>query len=85
MGGFVSIEVQAYAGHKADESPRAFILQGKRFVIKEVVDRWYQADRDPTVPSADYFRVRTLEGRLFVIKRDNESQEWFLLVADAPV
>ena len=84
MGGLIPIEVQTYAGHKADETPRAFILQGRRFVIDEVVDRWYQAGRDPTLPSADYFKVRTTEGGLFVIRRDNESLEWSLRVSDAP-
>ncbi|HVP18509.1 MAG TPA: hypothetical protein VMU36_05885 [Spirochaetia bacterium] len=84
MRGFVSIEVEAYAGYKAAETPRAFVLQGRRFVIEEIVDRWYQADRDPTIPPADYFKVRSTDGGLFVIRRDNETQEWSLREGDAP-
>ncbi len=77
----VPVTVQAYAGHKADETPRAFDLEGRRVTVRQIVDRWYQAGRDPALPSASYFKVRSADGNLFVIKRDNESQRWFLLEA----
>ncbi len=83
MGGFVSIEVQAHAGYKADETPRAFLWQGRRVVIEEVMDRWYQASRDPRAPSADYFKVRAEGGEVFILRRDNESMAWYLQVQDA--
>ena len=74
----IPIEVEIYAGHRADETPRAFSLAGQRFLVRDVVDRWYQAGRDPTAPSASYFRVRTSDGEVFLLKRDNEAPEWFL-------
>jgi len=77
----VPITVQAYAGHKADETPRAFDLGERRIVIEEILDRWYQAGRDPALPSASYFKIRSENGGVFIIKRDNESLQWFLLEA----
>ena len=78
MDVLIPIDVETYAGHKADEIPRAFWLAGQRFPVEEVIDRWYQADRDPSLPSASYFRVRTVDGALFLLKRDNETTGWFL-------
>jgi hypothetical protein len=78
MGAFVPITVETYSGYKADETPRAFFHQGRRYLIEEVIDRWYQASADPTLASASYFKVRTTDGAVFIIKRDNESQTWSL-------
>ena len=78
MGAFVPITVETYSGYKADETPRAFFHRGRRYLIEEVTDRWYQAPADPTLASANYFKVRATDGSVFIIKRDNESQTWFL-------
>ncbi len=83
MSGFVSVHVEAHAGFKADETPRAFLWQGRRVVIDEVVDRWYQAGRDPSAPSADYFKVLAEGGEVFILRRDNESLAWSLQVRDS--
>jgi hypothetical protein len=72
-----AITVQAYAGYKAEETPRAFELEGRRIVVAEITDRWYQAGRDPTLPSASYFKVRSEEGGVYLLKRDNESLQWY--------
>ena len=80
MNEFIPIIMEAYAGQKADETPKAFLHQGGRYTIEEVVDRWYQAGRDPTLSSASYFKVRVASGEIFIVKRDNESQNWFLRV-----
>ncbi len=82
MSRFIPIDVRAYAGFKADEAPRAFLRQGRWLAIEEVLDRWYQAARDPALPSADYFKVRTVDGGVFIIRRDNKSLAWSLQVED---
>ena len=74
----IPIDAETYSGGKADEAPRAFHLAGERFLVEEVVDRWYQAGRDPRLPSASYFKVRTADGTLYLLKRDNETARWFL-------
>ena len=74
------ISVECYAGHKANESPRGFRLDDRRIAIAEILDRWYQGDRDPEWPIADYFKVVDREGTIYILKRDRESDDWFLVI-----
>jgi len=43
-----------------------------------VLDRWYQLESLPEWPRADYFKVRSLEPRDYLLKHDLESDEWYL-------
>jgi len=72
------IQVESYAGHKADETPRCFLLEDHWIEIEEVLDRWYQVESTPEWPRANYFRVRGSDQREFLLKHDEESDEWFL-------
>jgi hypothetical protein len=38
------IQVECYAGHKADETPRRFRLDEQWVEVEEVLDRWYQVE-----------------------------------------
>ncbi len=59
----IPIEVECYAGHKADETPRRFVVDEQRLEVEEVVDRWYQVESLPEWPRADYFKVRGSDQR----------------------
>jgi hypothetical protein len=72
------IQVETYAGHKADETPRRFLLEDHWIEIKEVLDRWYQIESAPEWPRANYFKVRGSDQHEFLLKHDEESDEWFL-------
>ncbi len=72
------IQVECYAGAKADESPRRFHLEGQVIEVEEVLDRWYQVESKPEWPRADYFKVRARDGREYLLKHDLELDEWFL-------
>ncbi|PYI82660.1 MAG: hypothetical protein DME26_16885 [Verrucomicrobia bacterium] len=72
------IQVEAYAGHKADETPRSFVLEGQRIEIAEVLDRWHQLESLPEWPRANYFKVRGANQREYLLKHDQELNEWFL-------
>ena len=74
----IPIEVECYAGAKADETPRRFTRQGQTIEVGEVLDRWYQVESQPEWPRADYFKVRGEDGRDYLLKHDLESDEWFL-------
>ncbi len=75
----IPIQVECYAGYRGDESPRALVLNGQRRDIEEIVDRWYQAGRDPSVAASDYYRVRTADGSLLLIRLDRDAQAWHLV------
>lgn len=72
------IQVECYAGAKADETPRRFTWEGRTVEVGEVLDRWYQVESRPEWPRADYFKVRGEDGRNYLLKHDLESDEWFL-------
>jgi len=83
MARFEPVKVETCSGYKADETPLGFFWQSQHFVVEQVLDRWYQADRDPRLPSANYFKVRTTDGNSVILKRDNESLQWFLRAVDS--
>lgn len=73
----VSIEVECYAGAKADETPRRFRWSERLIEVGEVLHRWHQVESRPEAPRADYFRVRGADGHEYLLKHDLESDEWF--------
>ena len=72
------IQVECYAGAKADEMPRRFVWAGQTLEVSEVLDRWHQVESKPEWPRADYFKVRAVNSREYLLKHDLESDEWFL-------
>ena len=74
----ISIQVESYAGHKANETPRRFLFEDQWIEIEEVLDRWYQVESLPEWPRASYFKVCTADQREFLLKHDQESDEWFV-------
>jgi hypothetical protein len=38
------IEVSACSGYRGEESPRAFILNGKRIEVRKVLEQWVEED-----------------------------------------
>jgi hypothetical protein len=72
------IQVECYAGMKADETPRRFKWEEQSIEVAEVLDRWFQIESKPEWPRADYFKVRGGDGREYLLKHDLESDTWFL-------
>jgi hypothetical protein len=65
------IHVSAYSGYKANERPRDFTVDEDLYDIAEVEDRWYE-------PKAMYFRVRTTEGKRYILRYNESGDEWTL-------
>jgi hypothetical protein len=78
MVNFIHIRVECFAGYKSDEYPKYFYLEGNRFEIYEIRDRWYNHSGTPENPVANYFKVETTCGQEFIIKHDLESDDWYL-------
>jgi len=74
----IPIKVECYSGYKADEYPKCFYWNDEKYEIQEVTDRWYQGDRDPEWPVANYFKVNTTDGEQYIIRHDLENDEWYL-------
>ena len=74
------IKVSCHSGYTADEYHKAFVWYEKEYIVAEIIDRWHQTDRDPTVPEADYFKVKTASKDVFLIKHELQSGEWFIVI-----
>jgi len=78
----IPIKVECYAGYKADEYPKYFYRNDKKFDITEISDRWYQGDVNPEWPVANYFKVRTACGGQHILKHEIENDSWYLVTQD---
>ena len=74
----IPIQVECYAGTKADETPRRFLKDEQPVEVEEVLDRWHQVESKPEWPRADYFKVQGADGHAYLLKHDLERDEWFL-------
>ena len=64
------IYVDAYSGYKANERPRQFELDDALYEIAAVEDQWF--------PEAMFFRVRTADGKRYILRYDGRADEWAL-------
>ena len=62
------IQVECYSGYKANERPVAFTYQRRRREVEEIVDRWYEGGVDPGRPATDYFKVKTTDGDILILR-----------------
>jgi hypothetical protein len=65
---YEQIQVECHSGYKSNEYPVAFTYQGYRWEVSEILDRWYEGGIKPNDPMIDYFKVRTNEGRVFLLR-----------------
>lgn len=73
---YEEIRVECYSGYKANERPVAFFHQGRRWQVREIVDRWCEGSPDGARPEVDYFKVRTVEGRVFLLRHLSLFDAW---------
>lgn len=81
----IPVKVECHSGYKADEYPICFYWKNIKFEIKEIADRWYQAQEAPDMPVADYFKVRTAGKSIYILKHELQSDQWFVVSPDEAV
>jgi hypothetical protein len=70
------IKVIAYSGHRGEETPRAFILRGKRIEVVQIQESWIEegfADR----ATRRLFKVKGNDGVTHKISYDEKTTEWY--------
>ena len=77
---YEQVQVDCYSGYKANERPTAFTYQGHRLEISEIIDRWYEGGVKPDQPVIDYFKVRTSEGQVFLLRYLSLFDAWSVRV-----
>jgi uncharacterized protein (UPF0128 family) len=70
----MKLSVECYAGHKADERPVRFWLDGKQYHVEAVLDQWYDPDRI-------FFKIRDDDGNLYILRQQTStpSRAWDLV------
>jgi hypothetical protein len=66
---FLIAEVDCYAGHRGEETPRRFRLGDRHIEIAEVLDRWL-------APDHRYFKVKDRDGDLYILRHDVTASVW---------
>ncbi|HEY1483901.1 MAG TPA: hypothetical protein VGF19_14310 [Candidatus Acidoferrum sp.] len=66
-----TVQVESYAGYKADERPLRLKLPSETLEIAEVEDRWY-------APGETVFRVRVANGDRYLLRHVEAQDVWAL-------
>jgi hypothetical protein len=74
------IDVECYSGYRVNERPVAFIFEDRRWHVVEIIDRWHEGGLDSSEPALDYFKVRTTEGRVFLLRYNSLFDAWAIRV-----
>jgi hypothetical protein len=66
---FLAADVECYAGHRGEETPRRFRLGDRHIEIADVLDRWL-------APDHRYFKVRDADGDIYILRHDAITSVW---------
>ena len=67
----MNIEVECYAGYRAEETPRAIRFAERRIKVLKVLDRWLSPDHR-------YFKVLGDDNGIYIIRHDLTDYCWEL-------
>lgn len=67
----IPVTVECYAGHRGEQTPRAFTLGGRRIEVTDVLDAWL-------APDHRYFKVTGADGHTYVLRHDVAGDRWEL-------
>jgi hypothetical protein len=72
----MDLDVDCYAGHRGEETPRRFSIGERQLEVVEVLDRWLGPDHR-------YFKVRGDDGAVYILRHDVVTWQWELELYDA--
>jgi hypothetical protein len=67
----LTIEVECYAGHRGEQTPRALTLAGRRIEVAAVLDAWL-------APDHRYFKLKGADGDTYFVRHDERAHAWEL-------
>jgi hypothetical protein len=70
------IEVECYAGYRADETPRRLLIGDRRVEVIEVLDRWL-------APTHRYFKLRGDDGGIYIVRHETTAGSWEMTLFDS--
>lgn len=69
----MQVQVETHTGHGGVEMPRRFRLDGREIEVSDNLDQWLG-------PDYRYFKVRGDDGNLYLLRLDEFSAEWELIM-----
>ena len=69
------IVVEAHAGYKGEETPRAFVLKGAWVTVGKIIERWY-------TETHSYFRVSAADTKRYVLRYHLDEGIWELVMEE---
>ena len=67
----LTVDVDCYAGHRGEQTPRALLLHGRRIDLVTLVDQWL-------APNHRYFKAADASGNVYILRHDEASDRWEL-------
>lgn len=67
----LNVNVECYAGHRGEQTPRTLVLGDRRIAVVEVLDAWL-------APDHRYFKLRGADGDTYLVRHDERSDIWEL-------
>lgn len=67
----LAIQVECYAGHRGEQTPRSLLLGDRRVEVAAVLDQWL-------APDHRYFKLRGDDGDTYIVRHDVTSESWEL-------
>jgi hypothetical protein len=65
------VRVQCYSGAKANERPIRFELDGREYMVDDVIEQWYG-------PEDAFFKVRADDENIYVLRYSPVTDVWSL-------
>jgi len=73
----MEIQVECRPNEVGEETPSRLMLDGRVLEVADVIDRWLARDHR-------YFKVRTADGAIYILRHDEPSQRWELITFESP-
>ncbi len=67
----IPIQVECYAGYRAEETPRSIRFKTRDIRVKRVIDRWLDPDHR-------YFKFLGDDDGVYIVRHNTHSENWEL-------
>ncbi|HOV85151.1 MAG TPA: hypothetical protein PLM79_02245 [Syntrophobacteraceae bacterium] len=74
------VQVLTRDEYREAQEPISFQWRNNRYRIREIVDRWYSGYLDARRVPLRYFKVKTQDGKEFILRYHELFRAWSLLV-----
>ena len=79
---FERITVRCREQYRSQQEPTAFHWRGREYLIRTILDRWYEGHLSRQRVPQRYYRVLTEENQRFVIRYNEVFDGWGLLIPE---